>query len=212
MIKKLNALKSKRGFTLVELIVVIAIIAVLAALITPMMMGYVEKANVQSVNNTAAKICQFVGNYLVSCDVDEQGMKLSSSNTAAYIITVSGNSWEMKSADDPFHADAFKQDGLPWEGKTSKAITEGETNIKCHEDKLALLLAESFPPVKDGTAWVYLEGGKCLYCWFSRGSVSGNVPEKDDFAAGEYAWNGTKDGINADGALVGTYPPLLMPL
>ena len=211
MIKKLCVLKSQRGFTLVELMVVIAIIAVLAALITPMMMGYVENANVQSANNTAAKICQFVNNYLVTCDVEEQGMKLSDSHTAAYYITVSGNFWEMES-DGVFDSDAFSQDGIPWNGKTSKPITQGETDIKCAEDKLALLLAESFPPVKDGIAWVYLEGGKCMYCWFSRGGASTNIPKKDEFEAGEYAWNGAKDGINADGAIVGTFPPLLMPI
>ncbi|MDE6031952.1 MAG: type II secretion system GspH family protein [Oscillospiraceae bacterium] len=209
MIKKLNALKSKRGFTLVELIVVIAIIAVLAALITPVMMGYVESANVQSANNTAAKICQFVNNFLLTCDVEERGMKLSPDCTAVYKITINGTSWTFES-EGTFDSSAFRQDDVPWEGRTSKPISQAETNIECAEDQMALLMAESFPPVKDASAWVYLEGGKCLYCWYARGSVSANVPVKDDFAAGVYAWNGSKDGINTDGAIVGTYPPLLM--
>lgn len=42
--KKKNNLK---GFTLVELIVVIAIIGVLAAILVPNMMGYIQKANVK---------------------------------------------------------------------------------------------------------------------------------------------------------------------
>lgn len=209
MIKKLNALKSKRGFTLVELIVVIAIIAVLAALITPIMLGYVESANIQSANNTAAKICQFVNNFLVTCDVEERGMKLSSSHMVAYKITINGTSWTFES-EGTFDSNAFRQDGKPWQGRTSKPISQGETDIQCAEDEMALLMAESFPPVRDASAWVYLEGGKCLYCWYARGSVSANVPVKDDFAAGVYAWNGSKDGVNTDGAIVGTYPPLLM--
>lgn len=198
--KKMNVLKSKRGFTLVELIVVMAIIAVVAAIITPVMIGYVESANIQSANNSAAKICQFVGNFMVNCDVRDQGMKLDESNTAAYIITISGNAWEIKS-DGAFDAGAFNQNPYPWHGETSKPISRGETDIIYAEDDLALLLAESFPPVKEGTAWIYLEGGKCKYCWFVRGSVSENVPKKDEFAAGEYAWNGSKDGINADGVI-----------
>lgn len=36
--------KRKKGFTLIELVVVIAIIGVLAAILVPVMMGYVRKS------------------------------------------------------------------------------------------------------------------------------------------------------------------------
>ena len=36
--------KNKRGFTLVELIVVLVILAVLAALLVPSLTGYIDKA------------------------------------------------------------------------------------------------------------------------------------------------------------------------
>lgn len=47
MMKKLN-MKSKKGFTLIELIVVMAVIAILVLLATPKFMNYTREANVTS--------------------------------------------------------------------------------------------------------------------------------------------------------------------
>ena len=46
MFKKL---KDKKGFTLVELIVVLVILAILAALLIPALTGYIDKANYEKV-------------------------------------------------------------------------------------------------------------------------------------------------------------------
>lgn len=44
---------NKKGFTLVELVVVIAIIGVLAAILIPTMMSYIKKAKLKSANSNA---------------------------------------------------------------------------------------------------------------------------------------------------------------
>lgn len=44
---------NKKGFTLVELVVVIAIIGVLAAILIPTMMSYIRKAKLKSANSNA---------------------------------------------------------------------------------------------------------------------------------------------------------------
>ena len=45
----LKKLKNKKGFTMVELIVVLVILAILAALLVPALTGYIDKANQEKV-------------------------------------------------------------------------------------------------------------------------------------------------------------------
>lgn len=53
--KKL-ALKSKKGFTLVEIIVVLVILAILAAIAIPTYLGYVSKAKDQQIKTEAREV------------------------------------------------------------------------------------------------------------------------------------------------------------
>lgn len=49
MFEKIRKLKDRKGFTLVELIVVLVILAILAALLIPALTGYIDKANGEKV-------------------------------------------------------------------------------------------------------------------------------------------------------------------
>ena len=63
---------NKKGFTLVELVVVIAIIGVLAAILVPSMMGYVKKSRLKTANGNAKTAYNAVSEYLA--DLETQGL------------------------------------------------------------------------------------------------------------------------------------------
>lgn len=64
---------TKKGFTLIELIVVIAIIGVLAAILVPAMLGYVKKSKIQSANSAASTILKACNSALAELDEIDAG-------------------------------------------------------------------------------------------------------------------------------------------
>lgn len=63
-------MKNNRGFTLVELVVVIAIIGVLAAILVPSMLNYVKKARLKSANTNAKTAYNAVAEFLADKEAE----------------------------------------------------------------------------------------------------------------------------------------------
>ncbi|WP_294408050.1 type II secretion system protein [uncultured Ruminococcus sp.] len=78
---------NKKGFTLVELVVVIAIIGVLAAILVPSMMGYVKKSRLKTANGNAKTAYNAVAEY--AADQETKG-------TPVTWTSGSGNTYDCK--------------------------------------------------------------------------------------------------------------------
>ena len=79
---------TKKGFTLIELIVVIAIIGVLAAILVPSMLGYVKKSKISSANSAASSHQKAINTALIEIDEEtEEGSDITEIERSAKTAT-----------------------------------------------------------------------------------------------------------------------------
>ena len=83
----------KKGFTLIELIVVIAIIGVLAAILVPTMLGYVRKSKISSANSAASSVYKAINSAIT--ELDEEGVDVG----GLWILTWDGSKWSTALSD-----------------------------------------------------------------------------------------------------------------
>jgi type IV pilus assembly protein PilA len=94
---------TKKGFTLIELIVVIAIIGVLAAILVPTMLGYVRKSKISSANSAASSVYKGINSALT--ELDEEGIDVG----GLWILDWDGSVWS--ATDDETIGDVVGSEG-----------------------------------------------------------------------------------------------------
>lgn len=184
MIKKLQALKAKKGFTLVELIVVIAIIGVLAAILVPTMMGYVTSSRVQSVNSTAAALQDTTNTFIV--DMDTKGYSTLKTGTGKWVM----------------------ENGQFTTFDTGVLGTKAVAVAGDYQEELEAQIAEDYGNIVWAT--IYIENGKVAACTYCADNAPTDAPE---FSSGAWSgsWSDT-DGITTGGSVVGTSPAFVTAL
>lgn len=222
MIKFFQKLKAKKGFTLVELIVVIAIIGVLAAILVPTMLGYVTNSRVTSADSTAASIAKEIDSFLTDCDTAGYGMKKGTAYTDIEIeITAAGWKLTLKN----MSASAFNNgNGITWSTNAASGITSSTQKTSASgkgEALMAIQLAGLFPDLKSGNIYAAISGGHCIACAYTADSVT-PATLKNVFAITaatgstpasltnkmSTAWDGNTAGVMKTGEIVGTSPKL----
>lgn len=197
MIKKLQKLKAKKGFTLVELIVVIAIIGVLAAILVPTMLGYVENSRITSADQIAKTIKDAA--QVAATEMDTQGMGLATAKVVALgTYTPAANNNPATIVFSTASAQAANPEGVIGAAANYKGQQTAQAPAK-HATKLSKSLVTLLTEQKKGLTFLIV---------YENGTVTQVYSSEDATLTTTGAIHWASAGKDSSGNIIGTNPKI----
>ena len=183
--------RRKKGFTIVELIVVVAIIAVLAAILIPTFINYLVQAQIASANTSAASIKRTVESFVSELTVQGKGLKIGRGINSQIMFMVDKGVWLVKAEskgngrNDPDGHMSFN-DHKNWWGSNATFMMTDETTTFDQNHLLALCraVANTCEGLNTGFIMAFFTNGHCAGVVY--------IPDCN------YLWPGSYSGIPGD--------------
>ncbi|MBQ2798879.1 MAG: DUF5021 domain-containing protein [Ruminiclostridium sp.] len=222
----MNRISRSKGFTLVELIVVIAIIGVLAAILVPTMIGFVRDSQITSANKAANEMSEALSQTLTKLDADGHGMMPTPSATSIIKVEISNATGTVTWKTTVSDTDNFLNVGdVDWTvaGTAMSSADKVSDNVNKPQNLISLEMMNYFPDLTSGYIWFAVSGGYVRAAYFNEAGTAvpqleatfdadGNLVATDevDWKRKLCKWNGEHNGVTEDGLIIGTSPAIFI--
>lgn len=192
---------SKKGFTLIELVVVVAIIGVLAGLLVPTMLDAVTNSRIASAQQTAKVIRDRSAEFFTKMDTQ---MHTHVGEVQKVVITVDNGTWSMTGGSAADWVDGVNHwntlPGVSNPGNDPRQNTELLSSLAVSAQSIGTAYIEMYVEYAHVVGVSVIEGAS---------APAGTMPAAQDFADRTFGYGGgDRAGRMQDGTIIGTAPIL----
>ena len=191
---------SKKGFTLIELVVVVAIIGVLAGLLVPTMLDAVTNSRIASAQQTAKVIRDRSAEFFTKMDTQ---MHTHVGEVQKVVITVDNGTWSMTGGSAADWVDGVNHwntlPGVSNPGNDSRQNTELLSSLAVSAQSIGTAYIEMYVEYAHVVGVTVIEGAS---------APAGAMPAAQDFADRTFSYGSDRAGRMQDGTIIGTAPIL----
>lgn len=192
---------SKKGFTLIELVVVVAIIGVLAGLLVPTMLDAVTNSRIASAQQTAKVIRDRSAEFFTKMDTQ---MHTYVGEVQKVVITVDNGTWSMTGGSAADWVDGVNHwntlPGVSNPGNDPRQNTELLSSLAVSAQSIGTAYIEMYVEYAHVVGVSVIEGAS---------APAGTMPAAQDFADRTFGYGGgDRAGRMQDGTVIGTAPIL----